>query len=272
MTREHFKLSDGRLLAWREVGKGPTIVLLHGWTMTGAVFSEFANLLATDFRILMPDLPGHGASSPAVDVSLQQLSMDLAEWLQTVAPAPCLLGGWSLGGMVALSLVAEVGIVPQGLVLMATTPRFTQAADWPSGLLATEVRLLERNLKRSFQPTLGQFFKRMFVDESVSSERLREIRQFAIYGEDLPDASSAVSLLRQFSTQDQRALLAQVNCPVLVVHGEEDTITPVGAGLYLADACVRARLKVLPAVGHAPFLSRPEAVVAELGDFVSWCR
>jgi len=189
-----------------------------------------------------------------------------------VAPTPCLLGGWSLGGMVALSLVAEVGLMSQGLVLISTTPRFTQDKDWACGLPATEVRLLERNLKRSFQPTLGQFFERMFVDEPVSAERLREIRQFAVYGETLPDAANAARLLRQFANQDQRALLAHVHCPVLVVHGERDEIAPVAAGRYLAERCKRARIQVLPAVGHAPFLSQPEIVAAELGSFVEWCR
>ncbi len=272
MIRGRFKLPDGRLLAWREVGSGPAVVLLHGWTMTGGVFSELANLLATDFRVLLPDMPGHGDSSPSDNVSIRQMATDLAAWLQKVAPSPCLLGGWSLGGMVALSLVAEVGLMPEGLVLISTTPRFTQNEDWSFGLPTTEVRLLERNLKRSFQSTLGQFFKRMFVDEPVSAERLREIRQFAVYGENLPDATNAARLLRQFANQDQRALLAHVHCPVLVVHGERDEITPVAAGRYLAEMCKRTRLQVLPAVGHAPFLSQPEVVAAELGSFVEWCR
>ncbi len=272
MIRGRSQLPDGRTLAWRETGSGPTVVLLHGWTMTGAVFAEIATLLAPDFRVLMPDLPGHGTSSPSADVSLRQLATDLAVWLQIVAPAPCLIGGWSLGGMVALSLVAEIGLKPQGLVLMATTPRFTQTDDWPFGLPATEVRLLERNLRRSFQPTLGQFFQRMFVGETVSDERLREIRRFAIYGEELPDPASANHLLKQFASQDQRSLLPQVDCPVLVLHGELDAITPVGGGRYFAERCARAFLREYPDVGHAPFLSQPEEVAAEVGSFVQWCR
>ncbi len=272
MKSAYFKLADGRQLAWRETGEGPAVVLIHGWTMSGAVFTEIAEHLSRDHRVLMPDLPGHGASSPSDNYSLKQMGSDLAAWLGDIAPSPRLACGWSLGGMVAMEMVAGSGVQLDGLVLMATTPRFTQADDWDFGLPATEVKLLGRNLQRNFQQTLGHFFKRMFVGETMATERLRTIRGFAIYQEKVPDQAAARETLQIFSNQDQRHLLGRISCPVMVLHGTGDQIAPVGAGRFLAASIPGARLKEYPETGHAPFLSRPDAVADDIREFVRWDR
>jgi pimeloyl-[acyl-carrier protein] methyl ester esterase len=272
MLRGRCQLSDGRQLAWRETGAGPVVVLIHGWTLSGAVFHEMAALLGRDHRVLMPDLPGHGGSSPASDISLEKMAADLRSWFDLVAPAPHLVCGWSLGGMVALNLAAEAGLRPKGLVLMATTPRFTNTQDWSFGLPASEVRLLDRNLGRDFKKTLGQFFTRMFAGECMAPERLRTIRKFAIYNQALPEPSAARGLLKVFSDQDQRGLLKDVVCPALVIHGTDDQITPAGAGRFLADTVAQSSLVEYPATGHAPFLSRPSEVASAIRSFQQWCR
>ena len=130
MTRHEFHLADGRILAWQEQGRGPSLVLVHGWSLSSAAFSELADLLG-DFRVLLPDLPGHGRSSLQAVPSLSTLADDLAAWLATVAVDKIVLGGWSLGGMVAMELAARPAVSVDRLLLLATTPRFTAAADWP---------------------------------------------------------------------------------------------------------------------------------------------
>ena len=260
-------LPGGRNLAWREVGEGPVILLLHGWTMTGAVFTELAGLLQSRFRVVMPDLPGHGKSTPLSKPSLEVMADDLVHFLRQMKFDPHLLCGWSLGGMVAMTAVAAGGAAPQGLVLLSTTPCFTAVGDWPYGLPAVEVKLLKRNLQRSYLSTLGRFFSRMFEGEPLGAERLREIRRFAVYGQTLPEPATALELLDIFATQDQRSILPTMHCPVLVLHGSEDRITPVGAGRYLARTLPQARLQEYQGVGHAPFLSCPEQVADAIGRF-----
>lgn len=270
MIQQTCRLPDGRRLAWRETGRGRAIVLIHGWAMSSAVFTEIAELLGSDHRVLMPDLPGHGNSSPAADLSLARLAIDLDAWLNLLKCPTALICGWSLGGMVAIELEVSAGFRPAGLVLIATTPRFSKADDWPYGLPAAEVRLLERNLESSFQQTLGQFFVRMFAGEAVDAKRLQEIRRFAIYNEPMPDQAAVKRCLSIFSRQDQRRLLPGIACPVLVVHGAQDRITPAGAGRTIFDQVQRSRQIEYPDIGHAPFLSRPGQVVADIRDFEKW--
>ncbi|TLM62995.1 MAG: alpha/beta fold hydrolase, partial [Deltaproteobacteria bacterium] len=68
------------MLAWRESGTGRPLVLVHGWSLSGAAFAELAASL-DGFRVLLPDLPGHGQSTPPAGVSLPALAGDLAAWL-----------------------------------------------------------------------------------------------------------------------------------------------------------------------------------------------
>mgnify|MGYP001249978983 CR=1 FL=1 len=271
MIQKEYCLPDGRLLAWSEIGHGPPLVLLHGWSLSGAAFSELAARL-TGFRILLPDLPGHGKSSPSAAATLPALADDLAAWLQAVAPGPVLLGGWSLGGMVALELAARANSPVGKLLLIATTPRFTLGPDWPHGLPEVQVRSLRRNLERRFEATLGEFFALSFADGEVDAVRLRAIRAFAVHSSGFPDRASAAALLGLLAAQDQRALLAAVACPALVLHGTLDRVTPVGAGRTLATALPQGHLQEIADAGHAPLWTRPAEVAAAILEFCAWAR
>ena len=271
MTRQEHRLADGRTLSWKERGSGPPLVLLHGWSLSGAAFSELAGLL-DGFRVLLPDLPGHGYSSPPSQATLPALADDLAAWLTAAVPGPIVLGGWSLGGMVALELATRQDITIGRLLLVATTPRFTTAADWPHGLSALQVRALSRNLERRFETTLADFFALTFADGEVDAARLRTIRAFAVLPGGLPDRTAAAALLDLLGVQDQRSVLARVACSTLVVHGALDRVTPVAAGRALAAALPHGQLLEMADAGHAPFWTQPLAVARTIREFCPWDR
>ena len=90
-------LLDGRLFAWRELGVGQPLVLLHGWSMSSAVFNEALDRLATHFRVLAPDLRGHGHSAPGPDYALSSLAADVSAWCDALQVGPVNPPGWSLG-------------------------------------------------------------------------------------------------------------------------------------------------------------------------------
>lgn len=268
MKSARFKLPDGGQLVWYEVGQGRPLVLLHGWAMSAAVFNEIATLLSSDFRLLIPDLPGHGRSSPSRKNDLAGIATDLGAWLAATEKSPVTLVGWSLGGMLALEMAQQKKLPVDQLVLVATTPCFTQSEDWAHGLPSVQVRALARNLERRFEATLGGFFSLAFAGESISTERLRAIRSFAVRQGPLPDRDAALRLLNMLAVQDQRAKLTEIHQPVLVLHGDLDQIAPVSAGRSLAEKLEQGSFYGFQGVGHAPFLSQPQETVAKIREFL----
>jgi len=262
-----FELPGERHLNWYEIGQGQPMVLLHGWSMSAGVFSELASLLSADFRLLIPDLPGHGGSSPARQSDLNGLSSDLSCWLTAVVKSSFTLVGWSLGGMLALELARQEELPVDRLVLIGTTPRFTLNDDWNFGLPLLQVRALTRNLGRRFESTLADFFALAFNGESISMDRLRTIRRFAVKQSPFPDLSVALDLLDMLSVQDQREDLHEICKPALVLHGDLDQIAPVAAGRYLAGKLPAGSFVNFPGVGHSPFLSQPQEVAAKILEF-----
>jgi pimeloyl-[acyl-carrier protein] methyl ester esterase len=253
-------LADGRRLAFREAGSGRPLVLLHGWAMSSAVFTEALQALAGDFRVLAPDLRGHGASDPADGCALEDFAGDLRQWLEGLGISSLDLLGWSLGGQVAMSLAPLLGKGVGRLLLVASTPCFTAREGWSAGLPAVQVKAMARGLKRRYRETLADFFAAQFRAGEVSSARLEEIRAFAAPGPGsvLPPAETALAALETLQTADLRGELSGVEAPTLVLHGDGDRIIPSDAGRYLAAHLPQGRFAGLADTGHAPFLSRPE--------------
>jgi pimeloyl-[acyl-carrier protein] methyl ester esterase len=264
-----FTFPDGRQLTWYEIGQGRPLVLLHGWSMSARVFSEVATLLSSGFRLLIPDLPGHGGSSPALQNDLAGIADDLVLWIAAVESEPVILAGWSLGGMLSLEITHQHKLPVDRLLLIGTTPRFTQCSDWSFGLPSVQVRAMVRNLERRFEATLGDFFSLAFAGEVISKERLRTIRNFAVRQGSLPDPGVALDLLIMLETQDQREILSEIQQPALVLHGVLDQITPVAAGRYLAEVLPLGSFTGFAEVGHGLFMSQPQEVVKNIREF---CR
>ena len=147
------------------------------------------------------------------------------------------------------------------------TPKFTIGDDWTFGLPATQVRAMARNLKRQFEKTLAEFFALTFAGESLPVGRLRAIRNFAVRAGSLPDQDVAFALLNMLAKQDQRDILPDIRIPALVLHGELDRISPVGAGRAMADLLPLGEFESFAGLGHAPVLSKPREIAARLLEF-----
>ncbi len=261
-------LKHGRL-SWQELGEGPPLVLLHGWAMSHVVFAEQAELLSRSFRLLIPDLPGHGGSDPVDPCSLVSIARILADWLEKLDIKQVNLLGWSLGGQVALQLSADFPDLVQRLVLLSSTPRFCVSENWSAGLPPGELRMLRRGIQKKYLATMGNFFDLQFKGEELAAERRREIIQFAVRPVGLPDPAVALSTLGILGQEDLRPLLHSIDRQTLVIHGENDEIIPHAAGQYLSQTLPNARFVSLPGIGHAPFLSCPELLARLVREF---CR
>src|SRR5438093_11316558 len=140
-------------------GRGPDLVLLHGWGLNLRVWDELGAALARRFRVIAIDLPGHGksdwdsrASTPAAQ------AWRVHETLAPLTRRYALLG-WSLGGQLALDLAAALPSGIERLALIATTPRFLAGPDWRCGTAPALLARLERQLREDSGRTVREFLK-----------------------------------------------------------------------------------------------------------------
>lgn len=245
----------------RTVGStGPALGLVHGWGLHGGVWDGVAARLANGFRITLPDLPGHGASVPA--------DPDLRQWAGRLAASvsePQVWVGWSLGALVTLQLALDHPGRVHGLVLVAATPRFTTADDWP---WAVEAEVLERfaaALAQDRRDTLARFLALQVRGSAEAQRTLRDLRHALLNGPEPAGLEAGLEILR---TADLRTELRRIQAPVCLISGDRDTLVPPAASRALADALPDAHLHSIAGAGHAPFIAQPETFAATLRAFV----
>jgi pimeloyl-ACP methyl ester carboxylesterase len=244
-------------LAYTDEGPGPAVVLLHGFPLGRAMWKEQVAAIGSMYRVIAPDLRGHGESpAPDGDYTIDEMADDVIELLDTLGlDVPVVAGGLSMGGYVALSLAERYPDRLRALLLMDTRA----AADSPEAL-ANREELAQAVLKAGNpSPAIEAMIPRLFSPWFVENrpELVAPLRRVM----ERNSARGVVGALRAMAARPDRThVLAGIRVPTLVLVGEEDAITPPVELQAMADAIPGARLEVVPRAGHlAPYENPPVA-------------
>lgn len=245
-------------------GTGSPAVLVHGWGTHGGIWDPLRDAIAATHKLCVPDLPGHGRSREVRAPTLDALTAAL----QAVAPAGSVWIGWSLGGLASLSIALRAPQQVRALVLIAATPRFVQAPDWPCAMPESTLAEFARDLRQDCRVTLSRFLALQLGHGEAERAMLRSLRASLFsHGEPSPEGLAAgLDILRD---TDLRVDLAAIDLPVLLVHGARDRIAPVAAAEALAARLPQAELMLVPDAGHAPQLSHWRAIEPRLTRFLA---
>jgi pimeloyl-[acyl-carrier protein] methyl ester esterase len=250
-------------LYYERSGHGPDVVLVHGWGLHGGVWADVARGLSKEFRVTVPDLPGHGRSR---DFRPHEFTPEvLAEEVRRVLPGPAVWTGWSLGAFVALGAAQQSPRAVEKLVLVGATPKYVQSADWPHAMSLAVLQQFARSLEQDYVATLTRFLSLQTGGED--REVLRRLRE-EMFRHGQPPVAALRDGLRLLETEDRRAALPAITAPALVVHGERDRFAPVAAARFLAGHLAHARLEIVRGAGHAPFLSHPALFLEQMRGFL----
>jgi pimeloyl-[acyl-carrier protein] methyl ester esterase len=246
-------------------GHGPDLVLLHGWALHGGMWGPWLDELAAEARLHIVDLPGHGRSPWAI------ATQDLAGLARAVfphVPQRAAVLGWSLGGMLALELARQHPRHLGALLLVATTPKFLAGPDWEHGLRPAVLDEFTAGLAQDYRRTVQNFLALQTRGDEHALDTLRLLRsRLATHGE--PDQRALATGLDILRQTDLRDALPRIVLPSLVIAGEHDRLTAPGAGRELAVRLPAARFLLVERSGHAPFLSHPAQVLAEVRGFLA---
>ena len=248
-------------------GRGPALVLIHGWALQGGIFAPLLERLAPHFELHVVDLPGHGHSrDDTTPLRLPYLVNAIAS--ATPAAVWC---GWSLGGLAALHGAATLPQV-RGLAMLAATPRFVRDADWPNAVEPVVFEQFGRDLEQDYRGTLERFLALDVMGSQHARSELRTLRDALVErGEPAPRAlHEGLALLER---SDLRGSLPSLHKPGLWIGGQRDRLVPSKA-MHQAAALAPAGLHnahTIDGGGHAPFLGHADHVAGLLQQFVAGC-
>jgi pimeloyl-[acyl-carrier protein] methyl ester esterase len=150
--------------------------------------------------------------------------------------------------------------------LIAATPCFERRAGWPHAITTEALAGFSMGLAAERAGTLRRFMSLQAQGDEKARQVARRLRA-AHAARDGPALETLEGGLRILSETDMRDALGSIRQPVLVVHGDRDSLVPLEAGEYLSRRLFNARFLVLRGAGHAPFLSKPEETWAALLEF-----
>jgi len=243
-------------------GQGPDLVLLHGWAMHSGIWGSVRDALAQHFRLHLVDLPGHGLSPACEPGTLEHLTGIVAD----ILPERCLLGGWSLGGQIAMQLALRQPERIEKLILISTTPCFAWQNDWPSGMDRKLLQLFLENLKLNYATTINRFLTLQMSGDRDAGKILSQLRK-SFFQRAEPNPAALEKGLKILQHSDLRGCVGDIRQPVLIMHGDNDVITHPAAAGWMHQQLPQSQYVKFEHCGHAPFLSYPEQFVAHLNDF-----
>lgn len=246
-------------------GTGQSLVLLHGWGVNSGVWEPLCEQLEQNFRVTLIDLPGFGRNSDILPDSYQL--PELAEMIAANIPQDSILLGWSLGGLVAQQVAIQSSDLLTRLVLVASSPKFTQTDTW-SGIKPLVLTQFEKQLELDFSKTLKRFLAIQALGSDSAREDIKQIQHY-VQNYPIPSEFALRQGLKLLSDSDLRYDLHQITVPTHRLYGRLDSLVPFKAIEQIEQVHPSSTSHIFPHASHAPFISHPHAFLAVLNEICS---
>ena len=262
LPSQRIKSDDAEIVYWI-VGDGLPVVLLHPFPVHHEFWLPVADVLATRYRVVMPDLRGHGESQVGEGpATMEKHAADIARVMDDANIGRAPLVGVSIGGYALFEFwrkyrgrVAALGL--------CNTKAPADGPDARGGRLQAANDVLERGTEPFFESMIPK----------VLAKTTREMRP------DLVDG--ALRMMREMSPEDvaqvQRGMAARpdsietlktINVPTLLVTGDEDPMTGVNEAELMRRHISGSQMQVIPKAGHYSPWEQPHDAATILRQFL----
>ncbi|WP_320177830.1 alpha/beta hydrolase [Roseovarius pacificus] len=250
-------------IAYRCVGSGEPVVLVHGIAEDGTSWSGIADRLANEgFRSIAIDWRGHGRTTVGQPQgTVEQLADDLLQFLELISGAAVCVG-FSLGGVIVLeAALKRPDLVRKGIIAGASSKVGRAAAKF----FAERIAQLETD-PEMFGETLGEDTKAQIAHNKAAADDVTQSRLKAVgNGAGYVNAAKAMIALSAAPMTDR---LREMVAPIHIVQGANDVFCPTKAADMLREAMPQAGYAEIPQAGHLMAVDQPEmfaeAILAEL--------
>jgi 3-oxoadipate enol-lactonase len=250
-------------VVYEDAGDGRPLVLLHGFPFNRSMWREQAEALASAYRIITPDLRGHGETTVTEGpATMEEMADDVAALLDELGVGRAVVGGLSMGGYVTLAFCRRHPERVAAVVLADTRPQ----PDNEDGRRARE-RTAQRALEEGMAPIADDMLPKLLSQATLAERPDLAARVRAMIVGNAP-AGAAAALRGMALRRDQTDLLPSIDVPALVIVGSEDAITPPSEAETMRDRIEGSRLAVIEGAGHVSNVERPEEFDRALDAFL----
>lgn len=244
---------NGLLTHYEVSGKGPLLLILHGWGDDSRGWAKVQHALSKTHMVVAPDLPGFGGTeAPKKPWGLDEYASFTEAFLRKIdAHEPAAILAHSNGGAIAIRGLANNNFQAQKLVLLGS-----------AGIRN------EYNCKKKLTRLLAKAGK-LFVaplPESVKNRLRRKV--YTSIGSDMFVAEHLQDTFKKIVTDDIQSDAPKVSIPTLLIYGENDVSTPIRYGKKLEQLMPHAKLKVVPGAEHFVHHDQFEQVMNLVEEFL----
>lgn len=242
------------VMAFQDTADRPTLLLIHGFPLSSSLWTMQMDDLESYVRVIAPDLRGHGNSDNVPGpYSVEMLADDCADLLAHLnVPTPFVVCGLSMGGYVALEFYRRYPEHVAALILTATRA----APDSDEGK-ENRNRMMETTRNNGVTAVNKAMLPKLFAPDNYENDS-----ELVGFVQEMMEKTSVEGMVGALAAMrdrpDSRPMLADIDVPVLIIHGEHDQIVPLAEAEEMVEAIPDAELVVLEDAGHLPNLEQPD--------------
>ncbi len=255
-------LYQNKKIAYRVIGKGKSVFLIHGFGEDGEVWRNQVEYLSNNFQLIIPDLPGSGQSDMIEDMSMEGMAEVIHAIIHEEEIEQCPVIGHSMGGYITMALVEKYWNHCTAFGLFHSSA-FADSEEKKVARRKGIEHIQQHGAAEFLKTTTPNLFAQQTKDErpALVDEQLATLHNF------LPEA--LVSYYEaMIQRPDRTHLLAQATVPVLFIMGKYDAAVPLEDGLKQCHLPENSYIHILHHSGHMGMLEEPEKCNTILEKFL----
>jgi len=244
---------DNLATEYSDEGKGPMILMLHGWMDTHHTFDRLAAVLGLDYRIIRLDMPGFGQTEVPKEVwTVGDYVTFVAHFLDKLGIKPDVVLGHSFGGRVTIKGVSTGAFKPSKVILVGSAG-ISKRTTLRNILVTTLTKIFGLV---TFIPPL------LFYRDKIRKKLYKTI------GSDYLESGVLRDTYLKTISEDLAEAARTILLPTQLIWGENDTETPLADGRKFSSLINGSSLSVIAGAGHMVHQEKAEEVARVIKDFV----
>lgn len=250
-------------LAYEAHGKGTPLILLHGFPLNRKMWEPQIDTLLQHCRLILPDLRGFGDSSwSGKALSIDEIADDVIQLMNSLSLDSAVIGGFSMGGYIALSIVDRYPTRVSGLILMDTHPKADNKQN-----LENRKRMAKVVEKKGTEAITKEMVKKLLTAHTLKDHPEIVQKVFDIMEQSTPTA--IIQALQAMANRPDRShVLPQFKKPALVLVGEKDEMSPPDLVKEMQSQLPNSNLALIENAGHLANMERPDEVNQAIISFI----